>query len=390
MLAGLVPVRCGVLGLTDKPVVIGHPFAPSGRGEDVRAVFRALKAAGLSALIRDVYGLNNPRDPDHVAEFGEHLTQRLSDTVNIYILNGDEVEQATAHMRTETPATSYKIVYPAWELAKYPPKWAELLDRFDEIWAPSTFTSQSLASAVTKPVHYLPLPSEVAVSTFLGRRYFDIPESAFVFLFMFDFTSYMQRKNPFAVLEAFERYGRRHPFNDVCLVFKVNNPRERKQDFQEFQKRCQASPARVIIIEKTLSDNEIKNLVRNCDCFVSLHRSEGFGRGLSEAMFLGKPVIATSYSANMDFMTTDTSCLVGYNLIPVQSGQYPFPSGQVWADANVDETVDLMERLVADRVLGQRIGERASRHIRCHFGYRATGIKYVDRLSQIAKKTKLI
>jgi len=369
--------------MIEKPVIVGHPFAPSGRGEDVRATFRSFKAAGMSVLVRDVYGLNNPRDPDYVAEFGGSLTHHLSNRVNIYLLNGDEVAQAWDHLSRETPEDSYKIVFPAWELSKYPADWARHLERFDEVWAASKFTGEGLTAAVRRPVTYLPLSSEVALSSFLGRRHFGIPESSFVFLFMFDFTSYIHRKNPFAVIEAYSRYLKRHPYHDVCLVLKLNNPLERTKDFEEFQARCGSSGGRIVLIEKTLSDNETKNLVRNCDCFFSLHRSEGFGRGLSEAMFLGRPVIATSYSGNVDFMTPDSACLVGYDLKPVEDGQYPYAAGQVWADPHVEEAVDWMERLVADRQLGRSIGENASRRIRSHFGYRASGIRYVERIMQL-------
>ncbi|MGH9809718.1 MAG: glycosyltransferase, partial [Terriglobia bacterium] len=338
--------------MVKKPVIVGHPFAPTGRGEDARALFRAFKASGMSTLVRDVYGLNKPYDPDYAVEMGDSMTDALSDRINVYCLNGDEVAQASAHMERDTPAQSYKIVYPAWELSKYPADWARYLERFDEVWAPSKFTRDALTAAVNRPVHYMPLASEVRLSSFLGRRYFGIPESSFVFLFMFDFTSYVQRKNPFAVIEAYQRYVARHPFHDTCLVLKLNNPHERTQDFHEFQARCQSLAGRLILIEKALSDNETKNLVRNCDCFLSLHRSEGFGRGLSEAMFLAKPVIATAYSANMDFMTSDNACLVDYDLVPVQDDHYPYAQGQVWADARIDAALDWMERLVGNAAVG--------------------------------------
>jgi glycosyltransferase involved in cell wall biosynthesis len=205
---------------------------------------------------------------------------------------------------------------------------------------------------------------------------------------MFDFTSYIHRKNPFAVLDAYEAYVKRNPFHDTCLVLKVNNPQERQQDFHDFLTKWRSTTGRIILIERTLSDNDVKNLVRNCDCFLSLHRSEGFGRGMSEAMFLGKPVIATSYSANMDFMTPECACLVNYDLVAVQEGQYPYSRDQVWADPHIDEAVQWMERLVADGSLGRRIGEAASRHIRQHFGYRAAGVRYVQRIEEILEASR--
>ena len=99
--------------------------------------------------------------------------------------------------------TAYNIAYPAWELAEYPAVWAKTLNRFDEIWAPSTFVQHALQGAVSRPVHHVPLPVDLKLSEFLGRRHFGIPEDAFVALFFFDFLSFAARKNPEAVLKDF-------------------------------------------------------------------------------------------------------------------------------------------------------------------------------------------
>jgi glycosyltransferase involved in cell wall biosynthesis len=116
-----------------------------------------------------------------------------------------------------------------------------------------------------------------------------------------------------------------------------------------------------------MEDNDIKNLIRCWDCFVSLHRSEGFGRGLSEAMYLGKPVIATAYSGNMDFMTLENSLPVNYQLVNVPNGAYPFGEGQVWAEPDLEDAVNHMLRLIDDSSLGRGMGQRASLTIRRGF-----------------------
>ncbi|ULU25212.1 glycosyltransferase [Dyella terrae] len=133
-----------------------------------------------------------------------------------------------------------------------------------------------------------------------------------------------------------------------------------------------------------MTDNDTKNLVRCCDAFVSLHRSEGFGRGLAEAMYLGKPVVATAYSGNMDFMDSDTAHLVGYDLVPLKAGDYPHGEGQKWADAHVDEAAAHMITLVDHPEDGRSMGKRAARRIRNFCGYRAAGIRYRDRIDALA------
>src|SRR5436190_4143396 len=271
-----------------------------------------------------------------------------------------------------------------WELSEYPKEWAKQLNRFDEIWAPSKFTYASIAAAVTKPVVHMPLTGQIHLKSFLGRRHFQIPESSFTFLFFFDLTSYIERKNPFAVFEAFDRVCSLRPGIDPCLVIKLKGGEMKAEHQDIFSDYVARLKGRLVIIDKLLTDNEIKSLVRCCDCFLSLHRSEGFGLGLITAMFLGKPVVATAYSANLDFMNESNSCLVRYELRAVPQGAYPFGEGQVWAEPDIDHAVEYMLKLVSDRDYARALGKEASRHIRVNFSYRATGLRYIDRIREIA------
>jgi glycosyltransferase involved in cell wall biosynthesis len=202
-------------------------------------------------------------------------------------------------------------------------------------------------------------------------------------LFFFDFTSYLERKNPFAVLQAFEELCKRCPDEDLCLVIKIKGGESREEDYRIFCDYIARFKSRLLVIDKVLTDNEIKNLLRCCDCFISLHRSEGWGIGLITAMFLGKPVVATAYSANMDFMTDKNSCLVCYNMRDVPHGAYPFAEGQMWADPDIAHAVDHMVKLVLDRDFVRDLGGRASREIRVNFSYRRTGLRYLKRITQI-------
>jgi glycosyltransferase involved in cell wall biosynthesis len=375
-------------------VLVGHPFAPIGMGEHIRCSWRAFQAAGLTLPVRDIYSLERRSDPVLEQEFGGRLVQKLSSAINIFHINGDEVEQALAHIGPDLPPGAYNIVYPVWELSIYPQEWARQLERFDEVWATSKFVFDGISKAVSKPVFNMSQATEVRLTSFLGRRYFGLPESSYLFLFYFDFRSWIDRKNPFAALEAFEKVCGARPRKDVRFVIKLNRPAGPspwQADFPRFMRAIEQSKHRdrIIIIDKVLTDNEVKNLVRCCDCFVSLHRSEGYGRGLAEAMFLGKPVIATAYGGNLDFMSETNSCLVHYSLIALKEGQYPYPKGQVWAEPDVDHAVSYMLRLLDDRDYGRTLGEIASRHIRTHFSYRAIGLRYKNRLEEILQKAGL-
>lgn len=364
-----------------KIVCAGHPSLPTGRGEDVRCTFRSLQAARVPARILDMYRAIEP-DSDLSHELSDKHTSELGD-INIFHINGDEVPRAAESFKLSSRSGQYNIIYPAWELQIYPNEWAQHLDQFDEIWAPSKFIYEALINAASRPVLWMPLSCEVRFRSFFGRRYFDLPEAAYIFLFTFDLTSYVQRKNPYAVLTAFREILNRRPREDIHLVLKVSGGERQPKQLAALRAATEKYQNEITIIDRRLTDNEIHNLMRNTDCFISLHRSEGYGRGLAEAMYLGLPTIATGFSGNMDFMTEETAQLVRYRLVPLGPEDYPHAQDQLWAEADVDHAVQLMLQLVDDPAKGRALGARASRHIRQNFGYRAAGLRCRDRIAEI-------
>jgi glycosyltransferase involved in cell wall biosynthesis len=366
--------------------LVGHPFMPIGMGEHVRSTLRAMRHAALEPRLVDVYGLVAPGSSE-LAEFSDAMTKGPSE-INVFHINGNEVEQALTHLEYHRPWSGYNIIYPLWELGRYPAEWAAQLDRFDEIWAPSRFIHDSLHEACRKPVVHMTLACEVLLTSFLGRRYFGIPEADYAFLFFYDLRSYSTRKNPQAVVSAFRRILASRPYLKSHLVIKVNGIESNPSEFEILKQEVQTLGEHVTLLKHVMTHNEIKNLVRCCDCFVSLHRSEGYGFGIAEAMVLGKPVIATAYSGNMDFMGADVSYGVAYDLVAVNDGEYPHHEGQVWAEPDWRQASTFMEDLIENPSRGRAIGELASRHMRSMHGYRATGLRYLERLERIQGSTR--
>lgn len=360
--------------------VVGYPFEPTGMGEHMRSAVRAMSAVGLAPRILDVADRRASPDPDLERTFRPLMTERLSPDVNVFCVNGDEAARVIKRVGTSGFEAARNIVYPAWELARYPEPWARVLARFDEVWAPSAFIRDAIAAVVERPVVHIPLPVDLKLSGFLGRRHFGIPEDRFVVLFSFDFMSFAERKNPGAVLDAVEQVAARRPEAPLCCVIKSRGAGAGDPARQALDARLQGLGGRVRTITGDLSDNEAKNLFRVCDVFVSLHRSEGFGRGMAEAMAMGRPAIATGYSGNIDFMTPETSLLVDYELIPVAPGAYPQHEGQVWADPSPTHAAMLIERLMEHPAEAQALGARARRHIRTRLSSRAVGLRYLERL----------
>ena len=368
--------------------LLGHPFAPIGMGEHVRSAHRAWSAAAVPTKVLDIYRMNTP-DADVAAELDPHLADRLSGDIQIFHINGDEVAQALPHLAPRTDKRGYRIIYPAWELSRYPAEWAAELERFDEVWAPSHFIYESIRTATHMPVRHMPLACEVQITSFLGRRYFGIPEATFAFMFFFDFASYSERKNPLGAIQAFERFLQRNPSAQATMVIKLNGSTARPDAYAAFNERIAAFRQSITLIDRVMSDNEIKNLIRCCDCFLSLHRSEGFGRGLSESMALAKPVIATGYSGNLDFMDPTNALLVDFSLVDVAPNSYPQWQGQVWADPDIDHAARHMASVYADPALAERIGRKARLDIARGFSYRSIGLRYRSRLEELAQSGAL-
>ncbi len=363
-------------------VLIGHPFAPIGCGESLRCSYRAFRSVALSPLLLDVFGYFKP-EQDAEREFAPALTRKLG-SINIFHLNADEVDSALSVL--ELPDDSYNILYPNWELSQFPEPWIAALDRFDEVWCPSEFIFDAINGHTRAITKHLPVACEVTLSSMLSRRYFGIPENAFAFLFFFDFRSFASRKNPEAVVSAFLQHCRKLPTANSHLVVKTNGAEADPAAFKRLQETLASLRGRVTFINKTISDNEVKNLIRCCDSFVSLHRSEGYGRGLAEAMYLGKPLICTGYSGNMDFMDAQSAMLTDFSLVPVKEGEYPFAEGQVWAEANIEQAAEYMSELYLDRKGARELGRQASVTVRSRVSYRTVGMSYRKRIEEIRKK----
>ena len=366
--------------------LIGHVFSRGGRGEDVRAAYRALKAAGISPNVVDVFRVTEPAD-DVLDELLEGIAEVIADGIRIFFINADEVGTVWSHleMTGRLAGRGYNVIFPVWELAQYPAEWARELDKFDEIWVPTHFIYNSIASNARVPVSLLPFASGLSTTAAYGREDFGIPKDSYVFLYLFDFGSYAERKNPRAVIDAFRLFVQERPSAEATLVLKLSGAEQNRSEYEELRRRIAPFAGRIYVLERMLNTSELASLFTCCDCFISLHRSEGFGRGLAEAMSVGKPVIATAYSGNVDFMSQNNALLVSYELVPVSEGSYPCASGQVWAEPNTAEAAMYMIRLVDDPGFGRSLGEGAKRDLLTTNGYKAVGRLYRERISEIER-----
>ncbi len=363
--------------------LIGHPYATVGMGELLRANVAACQAVYMPHKVLDIYRYNTRSDPDHRKLLTDVETQTPAGGIRVFHINGDEVESVIQAFENLGGSfqDGYNIIVPAWELPRYPEPWAKQLRRFNEVWALSEFIEKSLMAVGLSSIR-IGTAVEMPLGNFLPRKYFGIRESAFTLLHFFDLSSFASRKNPDAVLTMLRRFRERHPFADVQLVLKVKRGDE---DGEQWLRPIRERFPEALCLSKPMSSLETRSLINCCDCFVSLHRAEGFGRGTGEAMFLGRLAMATGWSGNLDFMTGENSLLVKSHLIPVGENEYPFADGQVWAEADIDHALTLLERAVADPAHARAIAAIGRRDIRMAYGFRAVGLRIFDRVAEIVK-----
>ena len=362
--------------------IIGPVTLKTGIGEHLRLVAQAFRDQEINLSINnyDVGALHNNDD----LTLNEFVRDNNIYNTNVFCLMSDKLLEFAQKENVKLFKGRYNIHYGAWELPNYPDQWLHLMNLVDEVWAISKFMQESISEKSSVPVIHRPLPVEFVVPIKFKRKYYNLPQDRFLFIFSFDMASSIYRKNPFAVIEAFKKSFKKGN-KDVGLVIKVNKTESVKQQREEFKKLSLLVKdySNVFFIDRILAREEMLGLINVCNAYVSLHRSEGFGLGMAEAMKMGKPVIATNYSGNTDFMNKNNSFLVDYILVPVKKGEYIYGEGQVWAEPDIEHAAYYMRKLFEDREHASSLGVAAKKHIDENYNFKVIGEKYKKRLKLV-------
>lgn len=363
--------------------VFAYARGQSGLGEGARLYVRALLAEGFPVAVHDII-IDIPHGMDDVS-LDEHISADSPHAINLIFVNPDYLDDAMASIGAERLGNRYTIACWFWELETFPEEWLPALKQVDEIMVSSGFIGKTISAVTDKPILHVPMPVGDVEDSGLTRADFGLDENAFFFLNSFDFNSFLTRKNPFAVIEAFRRAfpdGRAN----VRLLIKSSNGHRHPDRLRELL-NVAAVDRRILVRDEVIDRADVQALQRCADAYVSLHRAEGFGLGLAECMRLGKPVIATGWSGNMEFMTPDNSCLVDYRLVPVNEGEYLHHAGQRWAEPNIDGAAAYMRRLVEDRAFAAKIGAQAALDIRAKLSAHTAAVRIIQRLETLAAHT---
>lgn len=357
------------------PIYVAGAFrAASGLGQSARLCLSALRKCGYDARAIDVTAeLFQRPSPDFCLEEGAR--EDGSGTIIVHA--------AAPFMPFVLFALGRRFVrgkrvigYWAWELPEAPEDWRSSLDYVNEIWAPSEFTAEALRKlAPNKPVkvvHHPILADDAPID--LARP----PErdDRFTVLTIFNMGSSFARKNPLGAIDAFNRA---FPDNTARMIVKAINLDHFPPAADLLRKACGTNG--VELHEETATAEQMNRLFGTSDVVISLHRSEGFGLILAEAMARGLPVISTDWSGTTDFVDNDVGFAVPYSLIPARDpqGEYDRPSMQ-WADADIAAAAEALRTLAADRELGPALGGNGRARSQVMFGCEAFGDAIDDRL----------
>jgi glycosyltransferase involved in cell wall biosynthesis len=359
--------------------LVAYIRAEMALGVVARGMASAFEAAGIPFNVINLeagnYSLHTDRSWSH-----KEVRRSEYDTT-IVCVNPDN----SFHLRTQAPVdvlgNRYVIGNWYWELPELPDEWLKEFEFTDEVWGASRYICEAVSRKTSAPVVYMPPVVALAESAGLSRTQLGLPQDRYLFLAMFDTNSVLQRKNPLGVLRAFKTA---FPATDqsVALVMKFNNPDYRQPLLQSVREEIEGRDD-IVIIDRIMPRNEVTSLMENCDCFVSLHRAEGFGLGPAEAMGLGKPAIVTNWSGSVDYMTADNSIAIDYELVKLGQDYGPYKAHQTWAEPDVEQAAHWMKTLAADPDLGRRLGHHGQQTIKTQFSPEVVGVLIRDRLEQI-------
>ena len=360
----------------------GYLDATVGTGEAARHVGAALCAAGV-AVAPLVLDNNAPREP------GLIVSERPVHPITIVCVNPEGMTGA----RDQVPAAfedRHVIGLWWWEVGTLPQRWLRAFDLVDEVWAGSRFVADALAAISPVPVVHVPLPVVVPEPPVapIGRAQLGLTDG-FLFGFVYDYASVAGRKNPLGLIAAFRRAFPPDEV-DVGLVLKTFGGGGGSSGGEE---GCGAGhrevldavaeDQRITVINRNMPASEKNALIRELDCYVSLHRSEGFGLTIAEAMLLGTPVIATDYGGSRDFVSAFNALLVDHRPVAVGPGHEPYPAAAEWAEPDIGHAAKRMREAYEQRDALRDRAARARADVLARHASAVAGRAMADRLARV-------
>ena len=370
------PKRCAASVQDEGVNLVGYATAEFGIGEDLRMAAKALSAAGIPFSVFEVSA--GPRVRHGDLSVSRWISDGMPYRTSIICMPAFQAADVYLRYGKEAFAGRFVIGYWPWELPRWPAMWASAFDLVSEVWASSRYTQAAFTGSAPVPVLHMPMVVDFPPAEPQPRARFALQDGVFQFLLVFDWHSWPARKNPAAAVEAF-RLAFPAGTEPVGLAIKVIGVEPADADWAKFKALADAD-RRITLLTGTLNRPVLAALYGCCDAYVSLHRAEGFGRTMAEAMLMGKPVVATNWSGNVDFLDASSGCPVAFSMRPVENGEYPYADGQVWAEPDVRSAAEWLRWLAADEVRASAVGRAGRERIIKQYGVATVGSRYAERL----------
>jgi SAM-dependent methyltransferase/glycosyltransferase involved in cell wall biosynthesis len=358
--------------------LVGYLSSKRGVGEAARQVHSALEAGGVATKPIDI-----PTDATRLpAAMGRLRAEDYPYDINLICVNADMLPAVAAAAGARFFGDRHSVGLWFWEVSAFPEHLQPAFDSVDEVWVATEHIADAVRPVSPVPVRTVRLPIEPAPPAEMSREQLAMPEG-FCFLFVYDYRSVFRRKNPLGVVSAFcEAF---EPGVGASLVIKSVSAEEFPAERQRLAEAVVGRPE-IHLIEETVPPAAKNAMIAGCDCYVSLHRSEGLGLTMAEAMYYGRPVIATAYSGNLDFMTEENSFLVRHRMAPIGEDAAPYPPSGEWAEPDLAHAASLMRQVFEQPDLAARRGRRAAADIRRTHSVAAARESVVMRVEEVRRE----
>ncbi|MFI0431366.1 glycosyltransferase family 4 protein [Mariniflexile sp. HMF6888] len=351
--------------------VVGYTDAMSGLGEAVRLNIKAAEKLNIPLNIINYEKVKRKTSYEYSFKYAINLVQiSLNDLDTFFSVIEPRFFNGT-----------YTILFLIWESEYIPSRLKKNVNLFNEIWTASTYCKDLFQNVYNGPIITVPHPIEVKLKPVQNQGAIDFfDRDKFSFLFIFNYHSSITRKNPFFLIEAFSKaFGDNE---DVELIIKTVGAETFKSS-ERYLHQLVSDRKNIKIINADLDKNSVNHLINDCNCYVSMHHSEGFGLTLAEAMYLGKPTIATNYSGNTEFMNENNSFLVDYELGFIDNPDVNFCSKTLWANPMMQDAIKKFREVYENKALRHEKAMNAKLFVKDKLSFYSIGSIMKDRLDSL-------
>ncbi|WP_134338285.1 glycosyltransferase [Flavobacterium psychrophilum] len=366
--------------------VFGYINGEFGLGEAVRLLIKAMQNVDIPVALINLDIKTNHRHEDKTFE---NFTKEAPYSINLVLLGPGEASLPLTYFEDSGLfKNKYNIYYLNWESEYFPQEYVDNISFFDEIWVPAKYCQNVISKVTNIPVTVIHYPIEIVIPDTIDEEAENFyNKSSFNFLFIFDYNSTLERKNPINLIKAFKKAFDKND-KSVSLTIKTSRATRFAKEKSKLLDEIDGYE-NIHIVEKIFEKDTLHNIIKGCDSYVSLHRSEGFGLTMAEAMFFGKPVIATGYSGNLDFMNSENSFLVDYKTCTVNSKIINYDKNTIWSNPDFEHMAELMKKVKENSDTIKAIAKKGNETILHDFSTSKIGNQIKHRVELILKNFRV-